>query len=306
MLLPDDNSLVLVDDNDSFIVDGSEPPAKTIDDVRALLPAYAREGDDTAMRAAVLGGWRAASNFVWARTGLVLSAQRTPRHASGPALDAWAPFYGRRRAPGEIDGPYRARLLTAVDMVTPAAIKAAVDTLVAQFTTQAATYLEPVAGDAMFMGPATNADPPKPNANVTSNTVPPWQAFIQPGAGRLWAHYPDRPAGTKTGAYIVPVGGARFWIVLPGLPGDGTTAPHTMPLATPATLLGPMDFIQGVAGVSGPHQSVVAGAPFGGYQGFLPRAATSLIDAVCDEVEQRKAGGVTSSILFDPFYLTGV
>lgn len=305
MLLPDDNSFVLVDDNDSFVADGSEPPARTIDDVRRLLPGYAQAGADTPMRAAVLGGWRASANFMWARAGLALNAQRSPRHASGQKLDYWAPFYGRRRAPGENDPAYRARLLTAVNMVTPVAIKAAVDALVAQFTLQKANYQEPVAGDAMFMHPATVSDPPKPNASVVSNVVPNWHAFIQPVKGRLWASYPDKP-GAKTGAYLVPTFGAQFWVTLPGLPGDSTTAPHTFPLGVAASWYSGGDFLQGITGQSGPNQSVISGTPFGGYAGFLPRSATSLIDAVCSEIEQRRGNGVRAGVLFDPYFLTGL
>lgn len=305
MLLPDDNSIVLPVDNDSFVADGSEMPAATIDDVRALLPGYAQEGDDTPMRAGVLQGFRGLANMLWARVGLVLNAQRSPRHAAGAMLDWWGPFFKRFRAADEPDPQYRQRLLSPTQMVTPASIRSAVDAQVARFTLQKATYQEPVLGDAMYMGPATVADPPKPHATITSNVVPPWQAFIQPTVGRLWAHYPDKPTA-KTGAYLVPIGGGRLWVTLPGTPGDATTAPHTMPPGLSANWSGPMDFIQGIAGVSGPHQSVVAGAPFGGYAGFLPRAATSLIDAVCSEIEQRKADGVAAAILFDPYFLVGL
>jgi len=304
MLLPDDNSITLADHNDQFVADGSAMPAPTIDEVRGLLPESARRGDDTPMRAGVLGAWRASTNLMWARAGLVLNAQRTPRHASGSMLDAFAPIYGRRRAPGEQDPAYRQRLLTAVDMVTPVAIKAAVDALVAQFTPLKATYQEPLLGAAMFMGPATVADPPKPNASNVSNVVPPWQAFIQPAVGRLWAHYPDNP-GAKTGAYLVPVGGGRIWVTLPGLPGDATTAPHTMPANLRATWYTSVDFIQGITGQSGPNQSVIAGSPLR-YEGFIPQSATSLLDAVCSEIEQRKADGVVAGILYDPYFLTGL
>jgi len=304
MLLPDDNSITLADHNDLFVADGSAMPAPTLDEVRGLLPESDRRGDDTPMRAGVLGAWRASANMMWARSGLILNAQRTPRHASGPMLDAFAPIFGRRRAPAETDPVYRQRLLTAVDMVTPVAIKAAVDALVAQFTPLKATYQEPLLGAAMVMGPATVSDPVKPNASVVSNVVPPWQAFIQPSVGRLWAHYPDTP-GAKTGAYLVPVGGGRIWVTLPGLPGDATTAPHVLPASLRATWYTSVDFIQGITGQSGPNQTVTAGSPLK-YEGFIPQSATSLLDAVCSEIEQRKADGVVAGILYDPYFLTGL
>jgi hypothetical protein len=304
--LPDDNSIVLAADNDAFVADGSEMPAPTIDDVRALLPAYAQEGDDTPTRAGVLQAFRGLANLLWARIGLVLSAQRSPRHASGAMLDWWGPLFGRFRAVDEGDPQYRQRLLTPTQMVTPTAIKGAIDALVAPFTTQKVNYQEP-ALDAMFMAPASATDPPKPNATIVSNVVPAWHAYIQPVGVRLWANYPDRP-NVKTGAYLVPVpAGAHFWVTFPGQPSDASGAPHVAPLSAAPSWYSKKDFIGGITGQSGPHQSIVAGTPSaaaGGY-GFTSKAVTSLIDQVLSELEQRRGGGVSAAVLIDPLFLSG-
>lgn len=307
MKLPDDNNIVLPVDNDSMIADGSELPAPTVDDARALLPLYAQAGADAPVRAGVLNGFRNVANFTHARVGLVLSAQRTPRHASGSMLDWWGPIFGRQRAPAEGDPSYRQRLLTPSQMVTPVAIKGAVNALVAQYTPQPVNYQEPMV-DAMFMGPASATDPPKPNASIVSNVVPAWQAFIQSKTRRLWANYPDRPSAIKTGAYLVPVAaGATIWVTLPGQPGDASSAPHCSRLDAALSWYGATDFIGGISGDSGPHRTVIpssAGTP--PQYAFVTQATTSLNDAVASEIEQRRAHGVRAFILTDPLFLTAL
>jgi hypothetical protein len=188
-------------------------------------------------------------------------------------------------------------------MVTPTAIRGAVNELVAHYTPLAANLQEPMV-DAMFMGPASAADPPKPNASVVSTTVPAWQAFIQSKTRRLWANYPDRPTTIKAGAYIVPAAaGATLWVTLPGQTGDASSAAHLSQTSASLGWFGATDFIGGISGDSGPNRTLIItslGTPL--QYAFTTKAATSLIDAVASEIEQRRAHGVRAFILIDPLF----
>lgn len=317
-------------DDEGIVLDG-ELAAPSVDAVRALLPAYARRGDDSPMRAAVLAMLAACANFLQVRAGRVLNAGKTPRDAEGRDLDAWGEPLGQRRLVEEGDPPYRERLLTPTKRVSPSAIRPAVAALVAQFTNDAPNFQEP-ARDAMFLAPASASDPPKPHATVTSTTVPAWRAFIQPKAQRLWANYPDRVAGTRTGAYLVPGAdawdprvsqtdpnaglgakngpGARLWVTLPTGAGDRSKAPHTLPLAF--SFGRAADFLGGVVGGSaGPNTTPrgawmgPAGAPYQNQYGFVFSARDSLERQVATELERRRADGVRTAFHYDPLMTTG-
>jgi hypothetical protein len=195
--LPDSNDLVLPEEHD-LCLDRNDQILATLDDALNLLPAWAREPDSD-VRDAMLEAWREMANFIQAKTGHLLGAVATPRHAEGLWLAEWGETYHRPKAAGESEGQYRARLLDQGDVVSPNAIKAAVDALVAEYSPIPPVYQEP-ATDAIFWAPIEG----------------PWTAFWQPTTVRLWAVYPDNINPT-VGAYWVPdVQYALFWIILPG------------------------------------------------------------------------------------------
>lgn len=210
MRLPDDNSIELVQDNDHLVVDDTDPPALTEDDVLELMPRFARQGDSL-VREATIAGMQAAWNYEWAQSGQLIGAQKSPRNASGDMLDWWGDVRKLNRAADEQDPEYRSRLLLPLRVVTPDAIKGAVDALVSQVSDISAAYFEP-ATDAAFASPG--------DGSAT------WAAFVQPTLKRLWAYYPDS-ANLTPGAYAVP-GDARaqFWVVLPTSGGDDGTEPY--------------------------------------------------------------------------------
>jgi hypothetical protein len=206
-----------------YPLDGSDPIVLGIDDVRALLPAYAQEGDDAPMRLAVLTMIMAVANFLWPRIGRQLNALRSPRFASGAMLDVWGQRFQTPRVNGEDDGSYRARLLTPVPSRAPNAIRAAVTALFRDVTGTAPAFQEPGA-DGLYV------------ADDSLNAV--WSNFIQPSAGIIWGYDPKTPNPTW-GNYIVPdTPGAQFWIIMQLGAGDNGASSH-MPADDPPTFQQP-------------------------------------------------------------------
>lgn len=322
MQLPADNSLVLPPTNDgALVVDRSNIPVPTLADAQQLVPAIVRS-IPSAIRDAWLQCWAAMVNFLWARTSFVLEATESPRFAEGFWLDFWGVFLGKPRAPSEADSDYRTRLLVPVDLVTPIAIKNAVNALAAQVTPFPPIYNEPSV-DQMFCGPATTSDPviinSRQQAIVSLQT---WFAFTQPQvtpltptpnqtiyAGvnrRLWANYLGL-TGNLTGAFSVPGAGAQFWIIFQGAVGDDSLSPHSEPLSATLGGVGGLDiqdFLQGITGQSTPNQSIIAGnptqLPYANISyGYVSQAYDSLFDRVSVEVNRRKACGVPWVAMYD-------
>lgn len=212
MQLPDTNGLTLPESNDDFVLSGA-PPALQFDDALKLLPAWVRNLTSP-VRDALIRAWVAQWNLVWARSGRALAQVTTPRDAEGAWLDAWADLYQRAKRPGESDPELRERLLNPPDVVSPDAIHAAVEPLVAEVTPADAAFIEP-AIDAAFASSLTSA----------------WNAFAQADDTRLWADYPDAPERTA-GAYAVPVVTTLLaWVVLPGALSDGDPVAYVQPTA---------------------------------------------------------------------------
>jgi len=199
MQLPLDNSLTLEEDNEHWVADGSEPPAIDDDALLQLLPAFARRGDSP-VRAAYLAALRKALNFCWAQWGQVLAAQKSARYAWGPWLDIWGELLKRTRVVGEEDPQYRERLLTPIDMVTPAALKKAIFAIADQVSLFDPLIVEPAEAMMFFSDDA--------------GTMP-WQDYWQPDDSRIWRTLADGSTAVRQGAYWGPDSeAATFWIVL--------------------------------------------------------------------------------------------
>lgn len=198
MRLPQHNTLTLEEDNEHWVADGSEPPAIDDDALFALLPEFARRGDSQ-IRAAYLAVLRKALNYCWAQWGQVLAEQRTPRDAAGVWLDIWGEVLKRTRVIGEEDPQYRERLLTPLDMVTPAAIKRAVLRVAEKVTLFDPLIIEP--GDVGLY------------LTDEADTMG-WTDFWQPVDVRLWGiqhgiAYPGVGAYYESG-----MAEAMFWVIL--------------------------------------------------------------------------------------------
>lgn len=346
MILPDDDSLVLPDEDDGpFVIDATIPAWDgTMADLLNLLPAVFRTGS-LADRDAVLTMLGTVSNTVWARSSFVLDAQKSPRFAEGAWLDDWGERLGRKRQPTEADPAYRARLLSPPDMITPSAIKAAVDGVVAQFTPLRAIYLEP-AVDAAYCQPATasddiiansNSDPAAASyAGQAHGVTATWAAFTQPIAGqstanqtvyanttrRLLSYYPGTANPTPPSYSTPNTTGGEFWIIPPADAAADDQTPHAQPVAdsitsgqfnadsefvAPATSSDPTNANSNNDSSSSTYgtQSVHGTLPTWA-GGFCGRPGLSLGELIISEVEHRIAGGTNYRIIFDPFIASAI
>lgn len=272
MQLPPDNSFIL-DELDRTVLDPTNQPAKTPDDVAELLPDWTKN-IDSPIKSALVSMLAAVANFLWARFGQAVAQQATPLFAEGQWLDYWGRLLHRPRVANESDGDYRARLLSVPDRVSPKAIMDAVLATAAQYTTVIPAFEEPMI-DGAYASPANN---------------PAWSAYAQPKNGRLWARYPGSLCKTP-GAYVTPAARrAEFWVILPGgaafgLKGETQAAAFAMPSGSPYR-----DFV---------NPTSVPDTWAGAARYTLP-AKQSLAQAVISDVEFRKAGGVRWALIIDP------
>lgn len=314
--LPTDDSLALdASDDGPLVVDRVGPIWQTLDDLKALMPAVLR-GGTSLVRDAWLQTWGQAALAAQSRFGFVVEAQASPRFAEGLGLDAWGELLNLPRGPGEIDGDYRARLMNPADLVSPAAIKAAVNAILAAASLPAVIYNEP-AVDQAFCGPATTSDPIIVNSRQQAiGSLQTWFAFTQPtiplsGVGginqsvyygqnlRFWANYNGLTGNTNIGAFSAPLG-AGFWIITQAPIGDDGLTPHSEPISYSVSAgvgtagFDASDFSQGITGATTPSQTVIQGAPIftTASYGYVPSVYDTVIDRINIEVSRRKAAGV--------------
>lgn len=122
---------------------GGYLPVTSTDDVMAVLPAFVRYSDSDPVRDAL----------VIALTEIMLEYQRRSERAAagsdilraqGRELDELCAKRGVFRTKGETDPSLRTRTLSIQDYVTPAAILAAVDSILAPYTDIKAVYCESI------------------------------------------------------------------------------------------------------------------------------------------------------------------
>lgn len=323
MILPSGDTLTLSADNDALslppgatplVIDRTQPAAGlTLTDYLQYCPSWARKGT-SALRDAFLQTWAQMINELWVRYSAVLEAQATPRFAEGIWLDSLGQLLGKPRAPGEDDPTYRGRLLIAIDVVSPVAIKAAINTVFTTFYPNIAQnfiYNEPSI-DLPFAGPASTSDPVDAFAHGSRQTIgslSTWIFWSQPVAGISTSNqtvvdnatrrfFGTDPLTTKKyGAWAVPANNAQFWIVLQSALSDDSQVPycHSLNDLTPA--FQQYDFTYGIAGGSTTNQTVIAPASTGGpFITPVPCVAltpTSIVDQLYYEIERRRAAGVS-------------
>jgi hypothetical protein len=271
--LPEENALELPPEN-LLVVDATDPPALTKEEVASLAPAWVRRGR-AALRETVFRGFSRLSLLAWGALGRVVAASASPRFAEGERLRAWGTMFRRPAVTGEADHELRARLLNLSARVTPSVIQDAVNALVLAETLIVFNFIEP-ADDMFFVGSSTS----------------PWICFVQPVAGRLWAYDPSRP-DARWGTYWHPARlTPEFWVVLQGdVSGDEEVVFF---LDVPVTPAAPAD---AVTDYIGPFPSSL---PWG----YLSPAEDSLEARVEREVETRRMYGVLWALLIDPYLET--
>jgi hypothetical protein len=266
-----DAEITLPDEYD-LCPDRDDQILPTLDDAMALLPGWAQRLDSP-VRDALLEAWRAMANMLQAKLGQFIAQTYSPRTAEDTWLAEFGSLLHQPKTGNESEGEYRARLLARGDVVSPVAIKAAVDALVAKASPIAPVYLEP-ATDAIFWAALDS----------------PWSAFWQPTSHRLWADYPDNINPT-VGAYWSPdVEYALFWVILPGDTGAGEPQVYCQPSGDEGAV-----GTQWIDLFSGPSFVM----PVNSEVGFVFANDTPLLEQITSTVNPIRGGGVTWAIYTD-------
>lgn len=225
MQLPDDNTITLPDGNyDWFFVDESNAdagpfPEWDIEQLKRLVPAYVRRGDDE-VRDAYLFAWAHMSNLQRADICRIMKAHQSPRFAWGAWLKMWGDDRHLQQSPDETDAAFRDRLLSDPVGIAPQAIRDAVRALLSlRFQPkQLPVFVEPKVDFAFWRSASAPASAPRCF----------WQSRAS-GHGRIWAS--GRRTGLRTaGAYWVSAGTKTDQNP------SGTVAPPALWVMLPATL----------------------------------------------------------------------
>lgn len=196
----------------SASVGGGDLVVATSADVLAVLPAFVTESDSAPVRDGIAAGIREML-LEAQRRGEYASAQSTVLRATGIYLDGLGEDRDTPREQNELDPNYRARILLTPDLVTPNAILAAANAILAPFSAIQARYYEEI--DQWYVHDATGA----------------WDCFVYDKAGPYRTPtYPDRlyvddaaandgftvPGRRPRGAVVFDdEHGRLFWLLVP-------------------------------------------------------------------------------------------
>ena len=122
---------------------GDIPPVITSADVLAVLPAFLKGDDAAPVRDAMVAALTAVL-LAYQASGSFAAWMSDVLHAEGTFLDGLGADRGVLRQRSEQDPSYRARIIGIPQMVTPAAIMAGINALLAPFTSVQAQYFESV------------------------------------------------------------------------------------------------------------------------------------------------------------------
>jgi hypothetical protein len=166
-------------------------PVTSADDVRAVLPAFLLPDDPAPVRDAILAALTQILLTYQARSAYA-AAQSDILRAVGRGLAEACAERGVYKQTGETDDALRARALTVPSLVTPAAILAAANTVLAPYTKVLPQYSE-AAQDRWFVGGVA------PRA---------WHSFLfKKATTSLSPFYPDRlypEDASVNGGYVRP------------------------------------------------------------------------------------------------------
>ncbi len=168
--------------------------------VLALLPKFLKPGDPAPVRDGLIAGLTAIL-LTWQERSAYAAAQSDPARATGAYQDGLADDAGFPRVQDEDDEALRTRQFTVQQLVTPTAIMAAVNAILAPHTAKLAQYCE-AALDRWFV--FNGAAPARP------------KSFIYVDVGRS-PYYPDRlylDESAQNGGRVrnqAEPGAARVW-----------------------------------------------------------------------------------------------
>lgn len=151
-------------------------PIVTSDNVLAILPAYMRATDSAPIRDAIVAALTVMAT-TYEEAATYAASQRDVIYATGDNLDS---LLNIPRRPGELDEDYRIRGLGFRDVVTPNAMCAAVNSLIAPLKCY---YLEPALDQFFLQGVIDDG------TDHTANTT--WGCFFNVAAQYQDRFYPD-------------------------------------------------------------------------------------------------------------------
>jgi len=255
-------------------------------DVLAVLPAFVRQSDAAPVRDALAAALACILNR-YRQLSAYASSQCDITRATGIYLESLCSEHGVFKQSGESDDSLRVRALTAPNLVTPSAILAATNAILALYTTVTAQYAESVL-DRWF---------------VQDGTAP-WHSFIGAQPQYFARLYPADAAAN--GGFVRPsseIGGAwafgdavgRFFVLrVPVLTGLGDA--HAF---VAADLTAPADARSFVANGSNASGSEASGA-LGMFVYQSPSTALAVYQAIVNAVSRIKGHSVRWLLLADP------
>ena len=258
------------------------------DDVRAVLPAFLHPNDPAPVRDAIVAALTEILLTYQARSGYA-AAQSDILRAVGRGLAEACAERGVYKQPGESDDALRARALTVPSLVTPAAILAAANTVLAPYTKVLPQYSE-AAQDRWFVG---------------GKAPRVWRSFLfKKATTSLSPFYPDRlyPEDVAAnGGYVRPQsspGAARVY---------SDTIGRYFLLRVPD--LSPLDvslaatYAQASSGVAVPNRMFVGRGKAPTNTTYLRRIGASAVgvyQSVVNAIDRIKGAGIRWCLLVDP------
>jgi len=254
----------------------------TDDDVKQLLPAFVRQSDDAPVRDAIAAALRVIV-LEYGRRAERAAARVDVLRAEDDDLIGVGQDHDVFASDGESNDSLRSRILDVRALVTPTAIMAAVNSILAPHTSVLAQYGERVQ-DAWFVGDGTSD----------------WHSFVWDSTSSMSPYYPDRfyeDDATENGGRFRPQsnpGGARvfndvigrlFYIRIPALSGldDGGAFASGVDLLNGRFYVGDGSS----ADVSNAIRSV-------------PATARTVFDAIVSTVNRIKGHGIRWALFEDP------
>ncbi len=180
-----------------FVPAGGDLPVVDADDVRRELPAQMQGPADGAPVREGLVAAQTAMFLEWQYASANAAAQSDPTRAADFYLDGHGEDRTCIRARGESDDAYRARMLAIPDIVTPTAIVAAVNAILAPYTAIECQLFEGL--DRWF-----------PSDGLTASR---WLSFIGARPDYGTRYYDLRPNSSPGGAWVFGDDYGRYFVI---------------------------------------------------------------------------------------------
>lgn len=282
---------------------GGDFPVTGIDDVLEVLPSFLQTSDPSPVRDALLAGLTAALVTYQERAGYA-AAQSDVLRATGSYQVGLGQDRGVYRQATETVLQYRARILSIPNLVTPAAILAAVNSILAPFTTVRAQVFESIL-DRWYVrkGPGGGAPPTtgfhsfvyRTSTKNPSSPYYPDRLYEQDAAENDGLFRPQsNPGGARVFGDTV---GRMFMFRIPPLSAiDGN---FVAVYDTSENVPYPQPTIQPGAGMF-VYRAGSAGSPYGAYVRSVSATAASVYAALVNTISRLHAQSIRWRLEVDP------